>query len=241
MGSESTQWIMKGLAWEDPMRIRSWQELIQYINEVGIVPLFKTEIPGFSAEEHVSDLFWWTGDPQQDPWEWRKLIARSGEVAYGKFFGGKAGFISKEWFPHFANWRRDGYDFDTLWEEEKASMRCKRIMDCFLQQGEWSSHALKSAAGFGKTGEKNYPGVVTELQMHTYLVIRDFRQRLNKKGLAYGMPTTIFTTPEELWGYDHIASAYDEDPARSRELVFRQVRTCFPEADETLLRTVLGK
>ena len=37
---------------------------------------------------------------------------RYGKVAYGKFFDKKAGFISLEWLPYFANYRRSGYDFD---------------------------------------------------------------------------------------------------------------------------------
>ena len=99
-------WIMRGLEWDNPLRIRTWQELINYVNEVGFLPLFKNGISGFSAEEHVSDLFWWTGDLDQDPWEWREIIARSHQVAYGKFFDKKAGFISLAWLPHFANFRR---------------------------------------------------------------------------------------------------------------------------------------
>ena len=50
-------------------------------------------------------------------------------MVYGKLFDGKAGFISRAWFPHFANWRRDGYDFDSRWDEELATMRQKRIID----------------------------------------------------------------------------------------------------------------
>ena len=33
---------------------------------------------GLSAEEHVSPRFWWTGDPEQDPWEWREIIPATG-------------------------------------------------------------------------------------------------------------------------------------------------------------------
>lgn len=69
------------------------------------------------------------GDAENDPWEWREIIARSGEVVYGKFFGKKTGFVSKEWFPVFANYRRDGYDFDARWDDELANIRNKRIMD----------------------------------------------------------------------------------------------------------------
>lgn len=230
MANESGTWIMHGMAWDDPNRIRSWHELIDWINEVGFVPLFKNEIPGFSVEEHTSDLFWWTDDPAQDPWKWRELIARSGEVAYGKFFDRKAGFISKEWFPHFANWRRDGYDFDSRWDEELASIRCKKIMDQFNKRDELFSNELKQLAGFGKGGEKNFDGTVTELQMQTYLVIRDFRRRLNKQGFEYGWPISVYTTPEALWGYDHVTSAYNVSPAESRKLIIQQIKQNFPQA-----------
>lgn len=234
MANESGTWIMHGMAWDDPNRIRTQHELVDWINEVGFVPLFKNEIPGFSVEEHTSDLFWWTDDPAQDPWKWRELIARSGEVAYGKFFGGKAGFISKAWFPHFANWRRNGYDFDSRWDEELASIRCKKIMDQFARQDELYSNELKQLAGFGTGGEKNFEGTVTELQMQTYLIVRDFRKRLNKKGFEYGWPISVYTTPEALWGYDYVTSAYSTAPDESGQLILNQLRRNFPQAGEAL-------
>lgn len=189
MAIENGEWIMRGLDWDDPSRVQTWEELIELINEVGFLPLFKNEVDGFSVEENTADLYWWTGDEEQDPWEWRRLIARSGQVAYGKFFGRKAGFISKAWFPHFANWRRDGYDFDSRWDEELASIRCKRVMDQFENCQELFSFELKRLAGFGKEGEKNFDGTVTELQMQSYLLTRDFRRRINKKGLEYVGPS----------------------------------------------------
>ena len=116
---------MRGLEWDNPYRIRTWKELIHWVNEVGFLPLFANEIEGFSAEEHVSPNFWWTENPEQDPWLWREYIARSHEAAYGKFFDRKAGFISLEWLPHFANYRRGGYDFDARWQDGLANIREK--------------------------------------------------------------------------------------------------------------------
>lgn len=240
MAVENGEWSMGGLDWNDPYRIRSWQELINWVNEVGFLPLFKNEIPGFSAEEHTSSAFWWTGDPEQDPWQWRELIARSGQVAYGKFFGKRAGFISKDWFPHFANWRRDGYDFDSRWDEELATFRQKKIMDCFSDREECFSFHLKELAGFGKDGEKNFEGTVTDLQMDGYLLIRDFRQRLNKKGLPYGWPISVYATPEALWGYDHISSAHDTPPEESKARIYQQIRKVFPSATEDSLHRAMG-
>lgn len=240
MANENGTWVMHGMDRDDPGCIRSWQELADWIDEVGFLPLFKNEAYGFSVEENTSDLFWWTGDPAEDPWEWRALIARSGRIAYGKFFGGKAGFISKEWFPYFANWRREGYDFDSRWDEELATMRSKRIMDRFTEQTEWFSFALKRDAGFGKDGEKNFDGTVAELQMQTYLVTRDFRQRINKKGLPYGWAISVYATPESLFGYEQVTSQYQTAPEKSKEKIYTRASELFPDATEADLQKVLG-
>ncbi len=239
MADKETVWIMHGLDWHDPLRVRSWEELIDLVDELGFLPLFRNEIDGFSAEEYVSDLFWWTGNPDQDPWVWRELIARSGKVAYGKFFGKKAGFISLEWLPHFANYRRDGYDFDARWDDGLANIRSKKIMDCLEDSDGLATLDLKRKAGFGKGGEKNFSGIVTDLQMQTYLVIRDFRRKVNKKGGEYGMPVSIYTTPEKLWSYELLSSAYHEKPEISRERIFQRVRENFREATEEQMKKVL--
>lgn len=131
MANEHGEWIMHGVEEHDPCCIKSVDKLIQYINEVGFLPLFKNEIPGFSVEERTVAKYWWSGYTERDPWEWREIVAGSGKVAYGKFFDKKAGFISKEWFPCFANYRRNGYNFDARWDDELASIRSKKIMDCF--------------------------------------------------------------------------------------------------------------
>ena len=232
---------MRGLAWDDPRCIRSAQELMQWIDQVGFLPLFKNEIAGFSAEEHTAAEGWWSGNPEQDPWEWRQVIARSGQVAYGKFFHKKAGFISKAWFPHFANWRRDGYDFDSRCDEGLASRRQKRLMDQFTTRDELYSFELKHLAGFGKEGEKNFEGTVTDLQMSGYLLVRDFRQRVNQKGQPYGWPISVYATPEAVWGYEYITSAYSEEPDQSRALINRQIHKNFPAANEQTLCTALGQ
>ena len=231
--------ITCGLDWDDPRRIRTWRELIGWINEIGFLPLFVNEVPSFSAEERVSPLFWFTGDPEQDPWEWREIIPATGEVAYGKFFNGKTGFISREWFPYFANARRDGYDFDAAWEDGLVQRRYKAIMDLCEDGGVHPGYELKEAAGFGKEGYKNFDGCIGTLQRQTYLIIRRFERKKNRAGRSYGMAVSCYQKPEELWGYDHVTSAYCEEPEVSAERIYARARELFPEAEEKLLRKVL--
>lgn len=251
MANESGEWIMRGMDWNDPYRIRTWKELVKWIKEVGFLPLFANEVEGFSAEEHVSSNFWWTGDKDQDPWEWREIIAAGHEVAYGKFFGRKAGFISLEWLPYFVNSRRSGYDFDARWEDGRASRREKKIMDFFIGEDEDGdsifkeiqilSTELKKQAGFGKGGEKNYQGIITQLQMETYLVISDFRRRKNKRGEEYGMAVSVLLPPESIWGYDIVTAAYSESPKKSWERQINRVKELYPDADDQKIIHLLGK
>lgn len=245
------EWIMRGLSWNDPYRIRSYKELVSWVNEVGFLPLFSNEVEGFSVEEHVSPNYWWSGNRQQDPWEWREIIASEREVAYGKFFGNKAGFISLEWLPVFANYRRSGYDFDALWEDGKANKREKLIMDMLTERDEdgdmiWTDKQilttnLKKLCGFGKGGEKNFPGITTGLMMKTYLTIADFHRRINKRGEEYGMPVSVMLPPEAVWGYDLVTSAYSEQPVKSWEKIIKHVKELFGHADEGDIIKLIGK
>lgn len=223
----------------------------EYIRETGFLPLFSNRIRGFSLEEHVPAGNWWTGDVSSDPWEWRQILAKYPDIAYGKFFERKAGFISKKWFPVMANYRRNGYDFDALFEDDLASVRAKKIMDVFecgerMAGREILSHHVKSLAGFGKrtgdgqTGEKNFEGVLTDLQMQTYLIMSDFRQKTNKKGETYGWHIAALETPETKWGYEHVAAGYKEDPADSWQRIKEHLLGSFPEAEEKSIEKVLG-
>lgn len=232
---------MYGVEDSDPGCIHDSGELLDYIGLMGFVPLFKNEIPGFSVEEHANPDFWWSGDESRDPWEWRMQIARSHRAAYGKFFDGKAGFISLEWLPAFANFRRDGYDFDSLCDDGLARHREKMIMDCFTAGGQLYSFEIKEKAGYGKDGLKNFEGVMTGLQSKLYLVVSDFQRKLNKRGEPYGWNIALYERPEDIWGYEAVTSGYSSDCRASRESVRERIKSLYPGAEDRKIDAVIGK
>ena len=91
-------------------KINNCAELIELIGEIGFLPLLDSGIRGFSAEEMVSyDCRYVVlpdGGWDWPLWKWKGEVITQGGHVYGKFFAGKAGFISRRWWPDFCNYRR---------------------------------------------------------------------------------------------------------------------------------------
>lgn len=223
------KWIMEGLDHKDPNCMKSYKELTDYINEIGFLPLFKNSIEGFSVEELTASNAWWSGS-ELDPWSWREIIAAEGNVAYGKLFRNRAGFVSKEWYPYLASYRREGYDFDSRYEDGLVSRRAKNIIDILMQYEEYPSNELKVAAGFGKGGEKGFEGTMTQLQMQTYISVSSFHKRKNKKNEEYGWPIANYTLSEKLFDENHISSEYHLGAEKAKELIIAKIKSSIPTA-----------
>ncbi len=250
------EWIIHGMDWDEPGCIHTAEELLEVIERVGFLPLFSNDVPGFSVENLTDPTCWWCGDERVDPWEWRVTLSRTGKVAYGKFFGRKAGFVAKKWFPDFANFRRDGYDFDARFDDGRAELREKRIMDQLwpkrlelqdinkknlekeVADPVLYSFELTERAGFGKGGEKNFDGVCAKLQMETYLVAKDFLPRVNKDGEAYGWAIARYTLPEYLWGYGFVTGRYGEAPEKSRARIVAHLLKQFDVDEKAILKII---
>ena len=231
---------MYGIPDEDPACVHDFSELTEFVNKVGFLPLFRSGIEGFSVEEYANPYYWWTGNEERDPWEWRKEAARSRELAYGKFFGGKAGIISMEWLPLFMAYRRRGYDFESLWFAGQVLFRQKKVMDCLTEEPELPGWQLKRRAGFGSGGEKNFEGTMTALQDKLFVVISDFRRRKNKFGLDYGWDVSVYSRPETLWGEGPAAEAYGYTPKQAYDEIRDRMETLYPGFPEKQFAAMIG-
>lgn len=218
--------------------LTSPEAIRETVERLGFLPFFRNEIPGFSIEEHTPPALWFSEQP--GPWEWKGPVASSESCVYGKFFRGRAGFISRDWFPVFSNYRRDGYDFDARYDDGLASYRDKAVYDLLAERGVLLSKDLKRLAGYGKDGEKGFDGLITRLQMQTYVIIADFGYSVDRFGREYGWGIARYATPEARFGEAWLEEAYREDPAASRRQVYAHLQGLFPQATEKQLRRLLG-
>ena len=211
--------------------LKSKEDIIRLVDEIGFLPFFKNEINGFSIEEHTPRELWFS-DAADGPWEWKGPIARSGNCLYGKFFGNKAGFISIGWFPDFANYRRDGYDFDSRYDEGLAQTKDKNVYDKITEHGVLLSKQLKKICNYCKGGNKGFDTVITRLQMQSYVCISDFEYMRDKYGQQYGWGVAKYSTPEKLYGYDKITEAYSMEPEESERRIIKHLKDILRETEE---------
>ena len=160
------------------MVIRSKKDIENLIDKWGFLPFFVNDIEGFSIEEHVDPKCWFTSMP--GPWEWKGEIIRDG-YAYGKIFGKKCGFATLEWYRHLANWRRNGYDFESRKDAGLVPYQDQYVYNALADYGFIQSNGLKSAAGFDKSGgRKGFDTIITRLQMQCRIITEDFVYPLDK-------------------------------------------------------------
>ena len=214
--------------------------LEQAVLELGFLPFFKNSIPGFSVAERTPPELWFAGDVD-GPWEWKGPVLRGGRCAYGKFFRGKAVYVSLDWLPDLVNWRRDGYDFDALYDDGKASHDDKLVYDMVDQRDDSVlSKELKKLGGFRKGGKKGFDTITTRLQMECYLVVADFTYMTDKKGNPYGWGMARYTTPEKYYGKSFTGAVYQRKPEESKERLLTHFRRILPRANEKQLLKILG-
>ncbi len=219
--------------------IRTPKDILKLIDTWGFVPFFENEIPGFSIEEHTDPALWFS-DTQDGPWEWKGPILRQSDCAYGKFFRGKAVYISAAWFPDFANHRRNGYDFDARWEEGLAAQPEHQVWSTLEPLPSLLSFDLKAQSGFGKDGRKGFDGTITRLQMGGYVVISDFEYRKDKQGKTYGWGVARYATPENHFGSAFTDAVYAREPEESKIRIFDHLRTLHPNIPEKILWKLIG-
>jgi len=223
--------------------IRTREELVELVNEIGFLPFFSGNIEGFSLEENISYDAWyqgrWSGKIHWDAWDWKGQVLQKRELVYGKFFKKKTGFISLELWPDFCNYRRDGYDFDARFDDGLASYKDKGVVDYITDAGATLTRNIKDDLGYKKGGNIGFETVITRLQMETYVVPVNYEYSRRKNGDEYGWGNCRYDIAENYWGDKLCRSAYKRSPEESLDRLINHIRKQLPRLDEEELRGLL--
>lgn len=216
--------------------IYSAAQLMEYITQTGFLPLLYSGIAGFSAEDVVADdcryVMLPDGGWDWPLWKWKGPIVSEGCCVYGKFFAGKAGFVSKDWWPDFCNYRRSIHPVPPEGSIEDA------ILSTLQEKGSLITRELRSACGFsGPKMRSRFDGYITRLQMACRIVTEDFVYPRDRHGQEYGWGWSLLTTPEQLYG--HEACLCMRTPEESFNRMFVHLRQLLHTATEQQLVKLL--
>lgn len=217
--------------------IHTCTELMEYIHQVGFLPLLPSDIPGFSADELGDENTRYVVNPDGGwdwpIWKWREQIVRDMPVAYGKFFNKKAGFIDREWWADFCNYKRSKFPRPQEDSIEGA------ILETLEMGGSMITRELRNACGFnGKGMRSKFDSYVTRLEMGTYIVTEEFLYPRDKHNREYGWGWSLLNTPESLYGKENCQC--DRSPEESYQRMFEHLRSMLPDASDTQIKKLLG-
>ncbi len=216
--------------------IHSCPELAECVRRVGFLPLLESGIRGYAAESLMAEECRFTqfddGSWEWPLWQWKGSVVREGGCVYGKFFAGKAGFISREWWPDFCNWRRSIHP-----QPEEGTIE-DAILTTLCENGSMIARELRAACDFvGKNMRSKFDAYVGRLQMGTYIVTEDFVYPVDKHGREYGFGWSLLTTPERLLGREACACA--RTPQESYQLMAAHLSRLLPHATEKQISKLL--
>lgn len=216
--------------------IHSCAQLIALIQEIGFLPLLDSGIKGFSAEDIVDEdcryVVFPDGGWDWPLWKWKGPITTDGHCVYGKFFAGKAGFISQSWWPDFFNYRRSQHP-----QPEEGSIE-EAILLTLAEQGSMITRELRAACGFtGPKMRSRFDNYVTRLQMGCYIVTEDFVYPRDRHNREYGWGWSLLTTPEQLLGRQ--ACQCTNTPEASYQRILSHLRQLLPDATDRQIEKLL--
>ena len=220
------------------IEIHSCPEMMDYIQEVGLLPLLNSGIPGYSAEDIVSEecryVVFPDGGWDWPLWKWKGQIVAEGNCVYGKFFAGKAGFVSREWWPDLYNYRRSKSQ-----EPEEGTIE-DAILQTLHENGSMITRELRAACGFTGTNMRSkFDGYITRLQGACRIVTEDFIYPTDKHGREYGWGWALLSLPEQLLGRE--ACRCDRTPEESYARLHDHLRTLLPQATERQIEKMISR
>ncbi len=221
--------------WSPRFAIDSEKSMEEAVERFGLLPFLESAFPGYgySIEEMASPDVWFTG--VEGPWEWKNPVIEATGAAYGKFFSGRAGFVSAEWFGDLANVRNGGRSFDERYAEGQASIACRRIFDLLREEGPLTTTEIRLRLDIGRRGRGARSGLeaaLTWLSMRCYVVVCGYEYKIRRDGRPYGWPVARHALAEDHFGSDPRDVARNRSGDASRESLMAHLASVLPDVPE---------
>lgn len=238
--------------------IDSSEAMLAAVRHFGMIPFFRNAVSGWSIEDLTAPGCWFGNEDEGGtlgPWDWKIDTVRAGDIAYGKFIGGKAAFATFEWYRHLMNWRRSLAQH-ALAEDGHPAF----LLDAIKKNGSLEAHEMRALLKprIPDIKKQTVDALLQRLEMGTWAVIGDFTRVYRGPNLVYsGWQRSSITTPDELFkscirgsgdSEPFWAKFIDEGPEselpsctaeESRETLISHIRSFFPDTKRNIIEKMI--
>ncbi len=224
--------------------INNYDDFVNALLKVGMSTGGEKNSDGIFAlcDYYGKCIQWHTEDIDTDPWEWRiRVLDQRDDIAYGKFFFKKSGYITADWYPYFYAVRRGGKSFEEDYSDGNISFYAKRIYELICKEEVLPLHIIKKLGNFTKEDKTKFDNAITELQMKMYITMYGRSKKHSKTGQEYGWSSTVFCKTEDFFDGDILEKADSLVKGQAYEKLYTHILELNPGADSKKIKKfILG-
>ncbi|GAM14709.1 hypothetical protein SAMD00020551_2862 [Mesobacillus selenatarsenatis SF-1] len=221
-------------------QIKTYEEAIQVIEEVGLLPLAPL-VPDFPALNTITTPESWHSDTEYDPWIWRTRFSVDGVAGYGKFIKKKSILISRDFLPYFKVVIGHDETVEDRYQKGHVSREALNLYRIIREEGVIDTRELRTRAGLrDKEHKKVFDNGILELQGAMDIVISGIKEKINAEGEKNGWSSTFFETYDS-WASRNKIASIAVDKGRAREYIVNHFRGFATDKAFQKLQKILGE
>jgi len=217
-------------------KIRTYEEAVKVIKEVGLLPLSPL-FPHYPSLDSITSKEHWYSGSELDPWLWRAQFPVDGVAAYGKFIKKKSVLISREILPLVREVLGSPKSVSERYHDGLVSREAFELFTLISEEEGIDTRVLRVKAGMkDKEKKKPFDQALLELQGSMDIVVSGTKEKTNESGEKNGWSSTSFETLDYWSRNNHLNLGKIEMDEAKEELKNHFVKIGSPES-----MRVLGK
>ncbi len=230
---------MKGETWMKNYKIKTYEEAVQVIEEIGVLPLAPL-FPDYPSLNSITTKESWHSDTEFDPWIWRTKFAADGVAAYGKFIKKKSVLVSRDLLLLMRAVLGSERTMEERFNNGNTSREALNLYTLISHEEGIDTRLLREKAEMKeKEKKKLFDSALLELQGSMDIVVSGIKEKQNLEGEKNGWSSTSFETIEHWIEKNSIDELKIDKEDAKGELIDHFAKMCSPESMKKIQKMFL--